>query len=149
MQNQSQAPCITGRCYCGSTRFAATELPRTVTYCHCTDCRRVTGAPVAAFAAFNDTAVSFSPGDGRAIETSPGVRRTFCARCGSPVSGRYDYLQGTVYIAIGLIDQADTLPPALHAHCDSKLPWLHIDDTLERHKGSARAALNKNKTQKQ
>lgn len=44
---------LTGRCYCGATTVQATLAPLTVAYCHCIDCRRVTGAQVAAFAAFD------------------------------------------------------------------------------------------------
>lgn len=59
------------------------------------------------------------------------------------MSGRYDYLPGQVYIAIGLLDQADQLAPRLHAHADNCLPWLRIDDDLERCTMSARDQLNR------
>jgi hypothetical protein len=64
----------------------------------------VTGAPVAAFAAFDEVAVTFTPDQGRKVAASPGVTRTFCAVCGSPQTGRYDYLPGQVYIAVGILD---------------------------------------------
>lgn len=143
MANSSNTPKITGRCYCGETTFTASQAPKTVVYCHCVDCRRVTGAPVAAFAAFDAAAVTFSPDDGRNIASNPGVRRSFCAACGSPLAGRYDYLPGAVYVPIGLIDQAEDFPPERHAHFDQRLNWLHIEDELEQHDGSARNALNK------
>ena len=37
---------FTGRCYCGGITLSAQESPQTVAYCHCTDCRRITRAPV-------------------------------------------------------------------------------------------------------
>ncbi|UUX48847.1 GFA family protein [Nisaea acidiphila] len=132
---------ITGRCYCGTTRFRASEAPTTVSYCHCGDCRRVTGAPVAAFASFREEAISFSPNEGRTVSANPGVTRSFCETCGSPLTGRYDYLPGKVYVALGLIDQAGDFPPELHSHHDNCLSWLHIEDGLERHSGSARSRL--------
>uniref|UniRef100_UPI0035322D7B GFA family protein n=1 Tax=Pararhizobium sp. IMCC3301 TaxID=3067904 RepID=UPI0035322D7B len=132
---------VTGRCYCGATHIRAETLPTDISYCHCSDCRRVTGAPVAAFAAFENSKVTFLPDEGRAVTVTPGVRRTFCESCGSPISGRFDYLPNTVYIALGLLDQADALPPELHAHASNRLVWLHIDDDLERHDKSARARL--------
>jgi len=66
MATTDKSRSITGRCYCGATTFHATEQPVAVAYCHCKDCRRVTGAPVAAFAAFDVSAISFSPSAGRA-----------------------------------------------------------------------------------
>ena len=101
----------------------------------------MTGAPVAAFAAFESSTVSFLPNEGRAVSVTPGVTRTFCDTCGSPLSGRFDYLPNTIYIPVALLDQADAFPPELHAHDASRLAWLHIDDGLERHAGSARSQL--------
>lgn len=135
-----EAP-VTGRCYCGATTIRATRMPRTIAYCHCLDCRRVTGAPVAAFAAFDEAAVSFAPDEGRRVTVSPGVLRSFCAACGSPLAGRYDYLPGQVYVALGVLDQAQHLAPRLHAHEAQRLAWLHIDDDLERFATTARSQL--------
>ena len=132
---------ITGRSYCGATTINATQAPRTVVYCHCIDCRRVTGAPVAAFAAFDETAVTLTPNEGRSVTSNPGVTRSFCQVCGTPLTGRYDYLPGEVYIAVGVLDQAGDLTPQLHAHETQRLVWLHIDDECERFAGSARSQL--------
>ncbi|NQU56428.1 MAG: GFA family protein [Rhodospirillales bacterium] len=132
---------ITGRCYCGATTIRATQSPRAIAYCHCTDCRRVTGAPVAAFAAFDEAVVTFSPDEGRRVAANPGVTRTFCAVCGSPLTGRYEYLPGQVYIAVGVLDQASDLAPQLHAHESQRLTWLHIDDDLERFATTSRSRL--------
>ena len=123
---------ITGRCYCGAITFRSTVKPQTVAYCHCDDCRRATGGPVAAFAAFRDGAVIFEPDEGRSITVNPGVTRTFCSACGSSLTRRYDYLPDQVYISLGVIDQADQLAPEIHSHEGQRLPWLHIADDITR-----------------
>jgi hypothetical protein len=133
---------ITGRCYCGAVTLTADREPLIVTYCHCSDCRRVTGAPVAAFAAFPVEAVKMTPDPGKQVRVSPGVTRWFCHGCGSPLAATYDYLPGQVYLALGLLDQAAELPPSMHAHAASGLPWLILEDGLNRHASSSRAALN-------
>ncbi|MEL6645719.1 MAG: GFA family protein [Pseudomonadota bacterium] len=138
----TETPQITGRCYCGTITFRATAAPQAVTYCHCEACRRATGGPVAAFAAFAEGDLAFDPDEGRVIEATPGVRRSFCGHCGSSLTGRYDYLPGQVYLSLGVIDQAAALAPTMHSHAESRLPWLHIDDGLERHAGSARSHLS-------
>ncbi len=139
--NDDTGAAVTGRCYCGATTISATHMPRTIAYCHCTDCRRVTGAPVAAFAAFDEATVTFSPDEGRKVVANAGVMRTFCASCGSPLTGRYDYLPGQVYVALGVLDQAGDLAPQLHAHESQRLVWLHIDDELERFATTSRSRL--------
>ncbi|HID67190.1 MAG TPA: GFA family protein [Roseibacterium sp.] len=112
-----------------------------MTYCHCSDCRRLTGAPVAAFAAFALQQVQFTPSKGPRKSVTKGVDRWFCAGCGSQLAATYGYLPGQIYIPLGIIDQAATLQPQGHSHTDSALPWFHIDDTLPRDQGSARVRL--------
>lgn len=135
------ASTYTGRCYCGMTTVRASQEPLTITYCHCADCRRFTGAPVAAFAAFDEAAVSFAPDDGKTVTVTPGATRSFCPDCGSPITGRYAYLPGQVYVAVGVFEQAERLAPRIHAHDRRRLPWLTIDDGLERCPASARSRL--------
>jgi hypothetical protein len=133
---------ITGRCYCGATRLSATTRPLVVAYCHCLDCRRVTGAPVTAWAAFDESVVRFVPDQGRVASPNPGVRRWFCGACGSSLACRYDYLPGQVYVPIGIIDQAAELVPELHAHEAERLSWLTIADGTERFAATSRSRLN-------
>ena len=133
---------ITGRCYCGGITLAVQESPRTVAYCHCTDCRRITGAPVAAFVAFEENAVLVSPAWPTSKSFFSGVTRWCCPDCGSPLRAAFDYLPGQLYVPIGLIDQAAQLSPDLHAHDGCRLPWLQIADDIPRIDGSSRAILH-------
>ncbi|MEL6520480.1 MAG: GFA family protein [Pseudomonadota bacterium] len=138
---------VSGRCYCGKIRITATAPPVAVTYCHCDDCRRVTSAPVAAFAAFDIASIAFTPDEGKSISKAPGVVRTFCDACGSTIAGHYDYLPDQVYVGLGLLDQADDFAPQLHAHYENRMAWLDIQDDLPKSTGSARCQLN-DKSQK-
>ena len=133
---------ITGRCYCGATTIAAPGAPDIVTYCHCSDCKRWTGAPLPAFAAFAEGAVAFTPARGPMVSFAPGVERWFCRACGSPLAARFDYLPGQIYVPLGLIDQLDDLPPQGHAHFAARAAWLHVSDDATRDAGSARTRLN-------
>jgi len=144
MNNAEDAPTasITGKCYCGATSFRSSQPPQTVAYCHCNDCRRSTVAPVAAFAAFDEGTVTFTPSDGQKITANPGVTRSFCPECGSALTGRFDYLPGQVYVPVGILDQADAFPPRLHAHEENCLSWLRIEDDLPRIEGTSRNRLS-------
>ena len=137
---------ITGSCYCGGIKLSSREAPQAVAYCHCSDCRRITGAPVAAFAAFDENAVQAIPDWPAPGSFRPGVTRWFCPDCGSPLAAVFDCLPRQIYIPLGLIDQAGDLPPEIHAHDESRLPWLHIPDGLPRSGGSARQAIGANAT---
>lgn len=139
--HDNTAKVLTGRCYCGEITFSTSQKPQTVVYCHCEDCRRATGGPIAAFAAFEEKSVAFLPNDGRKISCNPGATRTFCDKCGSSLTGRYDYLPGQIYVSLGVIDQADELAPEIHSHEAERLSWLHIQDELERIGTSARSKI--------
>lgn len=133
---------ITGRCYCGAVLLRSTAPPITVAYCHCTDCRRWTGAPLPAFAAFNAADLTATPDQGTGSFHAEGVTRWNCAPCGSPLMAQFEYLPDQVYVPLGLIDQAADLPPALHCHANAAYPWLHVRDNAPRITGTARDTLN-------
>jgi len=132
---------LTGRCYCGAAELEISAPPLTVAYCHCGDCRRWTGAPVAAFSAFTEEAVHGTPPLGAAFSITAGVERWTCGTCGSPLAARFDYLPGQIYIPLGILDQAADLGPELHCHDSARLPWLHLADNLPRSDSSAREGL--------
>lgn len=131
---------FTARCYCGASRLTLDRPPAAVAYCHCSDCRRWTGAPVAAFAAVERAdVIDQLPEPFSAV---PGVERWTCPTCHAPLGAAFAYLPDQIYVPLGIIDQADQLPPAMHSHAGSALPWLHIEDGLPRAEASARDSLN-------
>jgi len=132
---------FTARCYCGASRLTLDKPPATVAYCHCDDCRRWTGAPVAAFAAFDRAEVQDQLPD--AYQAVPSVERWTCPTCHAPLAAAFDYLPQQIYVPLGIIDQADMLPPVWHSHAANALPWLRIHDDLPRSEASARDVLNR------
>ena len=142
MPSEATHSALSGRCYCGAVTFQTRRPPLTVAYCHCADCRRWTGSPVSAFAAFGVADVVATPDFGKRISVNPGVERWFCPDCGAPIAAKYDYLPGQIYVSVGLFDDPSQLPPQMHAHAEQAVTWLHLEDGLPRSTGSARAALN-------
>ena len=127
-----------GRCYCGAVHVTARSQPLTGAYCHCSDCRRLSGAPVSAFAAFAPEQLDWSPALQEGVSHSEGVRRWFCQACGTQLAAHYAYLPDQVYLPIGLFEDAATLVPESHSHAGSRLPWLHLSDDLPRAEASNR-----------
>jgi len=74
---------VDGRCECGAVTFEVINLRDTVTFCHCSQCRRISGHYWAATRA--ETAdVTFTKDTGlRWYQSSPESRRGFCHLCGS------------------------------------------------------------------
>jgi hypothetical protein len=75
-----------------------------------------------------------------AYASSPGVTRTHCGRCGSPISytsNRND--PGDLYV--GTLDDPAAVVPTLHVHVAEQLPWFETQDRLPRYeRGTKNAA---------
>lgn len=130
---------IKGGCLCGAVRYRIDAAPLWTAYCHCRSCRRATGAPVAAFVGAAASSVTFTSGDRAIHESSPGVRRGFCASCGTPLTYESYEAPGEIHFYTGTCDDPDSLPPARHVWCEAALAWFDTDDALVRHaRGSGR-----------
>ncbi len=123
----------TGSCRCGVIGAEAKAEPFLVSYCHCRDCRKQTGAPVMAFVGFRESDLAWHGEPAR--WRSGGVERAFCASCGSQIGYRDERLAGDVYLTLGFMDEPERYPPSVHAFAMRQLPFLHIADDLPRHDG--------------
>ena len=121
----------TGGCRCGSVRFEAVADPVHVSFCHCADCRRASGAPVSAFVGFDNSAVTLTGGALKAFENGP-VTRRFCGTCGSPISYEDSRVEGVVYFTLGSMDAPGHYKPTVHAYVREQLPFVHMPDGLPR-----------------
>ena len=73
-----------------------------------------------------------------AYESSPGVIRTHCGRCGSPMTYSSNRKPTQVDIFICTLDDPAAVAPTYHAHTEEQLPWFEIADALPRFwKGSS------------
>lgn len=127
-----------GGCLCGKLRFRAAGKPLAVTYCHCRDCRKATGAPVTVLVGYRAERIEMTGQAPRRHQSSPGVWRAHCGTCGSPVSYEDARLPGEVYLVAGVFDAPERFVPDSHGWVSRELPWLHIDDDLPRHEQSTK-----------
>ena len=121
-----------GSCLCGAIRFTIDGPLAPIQVCHCGQCRKAQGGPLATNIPV-ETARLHLEVDGeqlRRFEATPGKRRAFCATCGSPVFSERTSLPGIVRIRAGLIDEPLQARPAFHAHVASACDWWPIDDGL-------------------
>src|SRR5215475_4327486 len=74
-----------GGCLCRAVRYLARGEPYNVTHCHCTDCRRSSGAAFVTWASFPSGSFRFTKGDPRTVAWA-GRLRSFCWQCGTPLT---------------------------------------------------------------
>ena len=122
-----------GRCRCGDVRFQVTGQPYLVEYCHCRSCRHTVGAPLMAWAGFKRDAFALTGGRPRAYQSSPGVVRSFCGRCGSSLTLADERFPEEIYLALAAFDDTEAPPPEIHIWRSERLPWLETTDDLPRY----------------
>lgn len=127
----------TASCLCAGVRFRITEPLQPVQLCHCGQCRKAQGGAFAANVPVARSAFQLDSGAEllREYESSPGKKRAFCSRCGSPVYSRRDAAPEVLRVRVGLVDEPLSMPIAGHFCAGDKAGWWPIDDDLPRHAG--------------
>lgn len=120
-----------GHCLCGRLSFEATGEPRWVSYCHCASCRRHCGSPVACFLNFERSAVVFR-GERATFHSSPGVTRSHCARCGTPIGYETEKRAGEIDLYLNAFDEPQAFEPEGHVFFAERIPWFDTRDELPR-----------------
>ncbi len=129
-----------GRCLCAALRFEARGKPLWIAHCHCESCRRNTGSAFATFVGFAAEGFTFVAGAPETYASSPGVTRSFCGRCGTPLTYRAERYPGEVHVYVCTLDRPQDFVPRAHVHTGEQLPWLHLDDGLPRYLTTSRDA---------
>lgn len=129
---------ICGHCLCGAIRYECTGEPILVAHCHCESCRRQTSSPVTTFILVPRPTLSFTQGQPKEFASSPGVRRGFCADCGSPIYYRTDRRPDVIDLYALTLDDAAAIGPQCHVHAAEQLPWFEVLDDLPRYAGAHR-----------
>jgi hypothetical protein len=122
---------VEGACLCGDVAYAAESL-ELVVFCHCSVCRKITGASFASSASVLEGDFRWLRGADRLrrYESSPGLFRRFCGRCGSTVPN--EPVEGRVFLPLGNLDGNPGVRPFAHLFTASKAPWYEITGPLPR-----------------
>ena len=130
----------TGRCLCGAIQYEYEGDPIEVIHCHCESCRRQTSAPVATFVMVPRAALRFTRAAPKDYASSPGVRRSFCAECGSPIAYQTDRRADIVDLYAGTLSDPSIVSPSGHVYAEEQLEWFEIADDLPRFAKGSRGA---------
>jgi hypothetical protein len=124
-----------GGCFCGAVRFELGEI-FDAGYCHCSICRRFSGAPFVVWANTPGRAFQLTAGTPAGFASSDHWVRYFCATCGAPVYGRSPTppADGSDLVCVFTpsLDTPDAVRPTAHIWCGSGLPGFEIRDDLPR-----------------
>jgi hypothetical protein len=127
---------LAGSCLCGAVRYELTERPIWSHNCHCSRCRKASGAAFASNLFFKIDALRWSHGKEQLRSFKPaGAERfthVFCSQCGSTLPFLNE-ARGLVGVPMGSLDDDPQFEPRAHIFVDSKAPWFTIADPLPQH----------------
>jgi hypothetical protein len=116
-----------GACACGAVTYEVTGEPTTVTYCHCSKCRRWHGHFGAYFGALRE---GFRLVEARGLKwwaLNDKVRRGFCGECGSSLFWDEDG-DARISICPGTLDAPTGLVSKAHIFAASKGDYYELPD---------------------
>lgn len=124
-----------GGCLCGAVRYRVEGTPESAVLCHCTMCRRASGAPAVAWITLPADRFAYVEGKAAIHASSDHGRREFCSRCGSPLVFRSSNRPAEIDVTVGTLDRPEGFRPSRHIFVASRLPWLRLDQELPEHAG--------------
>ena len=123
-----------GRCFCKAVTFEI-DAPETCVNCHCESCRRQCSSPMTTYIGVLDKYWRWTGEMPKVYHSSPGVERTFCGNCGTPLSFRSERMSGTLPLYVAAMEEPEKFTPKLHVAYEEKLSWLTIEDDLPKRNG--------------
>ena len=120
---------IQGGCLCGQVRYEVAGEPYDITHCHCSDCRRSSGAAFVTWASFRQSGFRITAGHPRDLSWA-GRLRSFCPNCGTPLTFRAGADADEIDVTVCSFDQPSTVTPADHTWIEDLLPWIRLADDL-------------------
>ena len=126
----TEPPLLRGSCLCGQVTYQVPDSFEYSFYCHCSNCRRATGAAAKPFAAIKSDRLAFTGGGDRTMHYGDGVNHdAHCEKCGSLL---YSLVRDGAYlhVTLGTLIDPPSIRPTAHIFAGSKAPWDVICDGL-------------------
>ena len=113
-----------GQCHCGAVRYEMSSNTVHQALCHCSDCRRHSGAPMVAWGlvAKDDLKVE---GKTREYKSSENGRRHFCPQCGTGLFYTSEAIfPGQIDVQIATLDNPDEIVPQAQIQTAERIHWM-------------------------
>ncbi|MFN4092025.1 MAG: GFA family protein [Brevundimonas sp.] len=121
---------LTGGCHCGAVRY---EMPAEYIHhalCHCTDCRKCSGAPAVAWALVPTDQLKIT-GETVAYASSEHALRHFCGACGTGLFYTNDVIfPGQTDVQSATLDDPDALTLQAQIQTAERIKWMETANDL-------------------
>jgi hypothetical protein len=124
---------LAGKCLCGTVHYEVADEFRYSLNCHCSNCRRATGAAFKPFAGIERGKLRITCGAAYLlIFGDESAHDAHCGKCGSLL---YSLVREAsfVHVTLGTLVDSPSIRPTAHIFAGSKAPWYTITDDLPQH----------------
>ncbi len=128
---------LAGNCFCGAVRYAVPDEFLYALNCHCSNCRRTTGAAFKPLAGIERAKLSVISGQDKLLVFGEDEGHdAHCKVCGSLLysvvrDGKF------VHVAMGTLLDDPAIRPTRHIFVGSKAAWFTITDDLPQYQEHA------------
>ena len=113
-----------GQCHCGAVRY---DMPTETIHkalCHCSDCRRHSGAPMVAWGLVNRDEFRVE-GETREYASSEHARWHFCPSCGTGLFYTNEAIfPGKIDIQLATLDDPNAVEPDMQVQAAERIGWM-------------------------
>jgi len=129
MSKSEDAAVLNGTCLCGAVVYEVADAFAYAMNCHCSKCRRVTGAAFKPIGGIESGKFRVVKGEDNLLAFGGENYDLHCRTCGSPLysvvrEGKY------IHVLLGTLLEAPSLRPTEHIYVGSKASWFEITDDL-------------------
>jgi hypothetical protein len=142
-RDMSRPEYLEGGCLCGRIRYRSSSPPLRGVICHCSMCRRHSGAPALAFVHFPLASFTWAKSEPSWYRSSRYAERGFCPYCGSTIGMREEILADRVQVCVGSLDSPDSVAIDDHVWVGERVSWFEVKDELPRFLKSSPAVPSK------
>lgn len=117
---------FSGSCLCGQIKYEGEGEPVFTGNCHCTDCRKASGAGHMSLFAVPENAVKISgeaKGYDLASDSGATVTHHFCPNCGVRVFNSNTNMSGMAVIVATTLDDPEFYKPGMSVYASRALSW--------------------------
>jgi hypothetical protein len=126
-------PMVEGGCLCGAIRYRVAGVPLYSCVCHCTTCRRASGAPAVGWVTLERSQLTFLAGEPHRYRSSPEVIRQFCSDCGSALTFETARHPNTIDLTTVSLDDPNVFPPTGEVWLEDRISWQPLNPKLEQY----------------
>jgi hypothetical protein len=132
---------LRGSCLCGGVKFEVAQAPEVLRYCHCENCKKLSGGIGTVNGRVPSASIRILEGEDllQTYQPAEGTAKTFCLACGSNLFGGGWPESETASVRAAALDDPFDARPVAHLFVRSVAPWETLpDDGLDRFETTSR-----------